>query len=291
MRISATSRLSFEGYWTEESDQSLKTKVFYKLMSYAQLIKTRGGNITPDDIASNVTRITNCYLREIYYPELEEKKLIKYFVNSMQKDYYELLLNEMIDDSFLKIDEHRRLEFIVYYLNWKADEFSRRQSYDCDQCRKFDFIDSRYCYLEDDEYELPSYEVTTNEHGSKDLVESDSKLYSIPQYLEMLNELTIVNQELSVFEISQKYFTNMMDDAMPGKRIELCPEAIKIKSEHLAELFEMEARCSEYGIFPFDGGQFNQPALLVEAFDAIRAGRNMFHSKKMKEVTKQKGTK
>jgi len=70
--------------------------------------------------------------------------------------------------------------------------------------------------------------------------------------------------------------------------MEVCPEAIKIKAEYLAELFEMEARAQEYNVFPFDGNQMNQPAIVLEAFDAIRTARNTFHSKKMQEMGNKK---
>lgn len=283
MRLSITGSFSLEGLWTEPSDEPLKTSIAYRLLNYNQVIKYRNRLLTPTDLGSNVHTIYNCIYDEKQKLELNNPNEIRNFLLLMESNIYNNLIEEMLRDSMLSIEEYRKLEFIVYYLNWKADEHSRRTSYDCNACRKYNFLKTRYCYLEKSEFELPYLKVITDDETGENKLDPDetSRNTTEVDFIEMLNELSLVNKDLSTFEIFMKYFGSMMDE---GKKVELCPEAIKVHSENLAEMFEMESRCHEYHIFPFEGGQLDQIALLIEAFDAVRAGRNTFHSKKMEEV-------
>jgi hypothetical protein len=285
MRLSITGSFSLEGLWSEPSDEPLKTSIGYQLLTYGQIIKYRNRLLSPEDLISNVHSIYNCIYKNKQITELKDRNDILDFLLLMDSSLYNELIEEMLRDSILSTEEYRKLEFIVYYLNWKADEHSRRTSYDCNACRKYKFIDSRYCYLEHSTFKLPELNVVINDDtGERTLDNNENEVDTDEtQLIEVLNELTLVNKDLSIFEIFQKYFFSMMEGS---KRVELCPEAIKIHSENLAEMFEMEARCHEYHIFPFEGGQLDQTALLVEAFDAIRSGRNTFHSKKMDEVSR-----
>jgi len=289
MRLSITGSFSLEGLWEEPSDEPLKTSIAYRLLTYEQVIKYRNRLLSPEDLKTNVHTIYNCIYEEKQRTELSNPNDVHNFLLLLESQIYDSLIEEMLRDSMLSVEEYRKLEFIVFYLNWKADEHSRRTSYDCNACRKYDFISTRFCYLDHETFKLPDLKVTTSDTGEK-ILDSDEteKDTDEKDLMEMLNELSLVNKDLSIFEIFQKYFFNMMEG---NKRIELCPEAIKIHSENLAEMFEMEARCHEYHIFPFAGGQFDQTALLVEAFDAIRSGRNNFHSKKMEEVQKSNRSK
>jgi hypothetical protein len=283
MRLSLTGSLSFEGRWIEDSEEPLKTSISYRLLNYGQLITYRNQNLGLEDVISNIICINNCIIRDEQFKTVTDSDQIEFFLGNMESNQFNSLLEEMLRDSFLTIEEYRRLEFIVYYLNWKADETSRRTSYNCDECRKFDFIKSRYCYLETTTADLPQLSIGIDEvTGAKSIQEDDSKPTTEEEFLNMLNELSSINRELSIFEISLKYFGKMHDDKIGN--VELCPEAIKIHAENLAEMFEMEARCSEYSLFPFGGGQVDQPAILIEAFDAIRTGRNTFGSKKAQEL-------
>jgi len=283
MRLSITGSFSLEGLWTEPSDEPLKTSIAYQLLTYDQVIKYRNRLLSPDDLKKNVRTIYNCIYSNEQRSILENPKDIHNFLLLMDSSNYNSLIEEMLIDSMLSNEEYRKLEFIVFYLNWKADEHSRRTSYDCNACRKYNFISTRYCYLDHETFELPDLKVITDDETGERKLDPDetSKDTNETELIEMLNELSLVNKDLSTFEIFQKYFFSMMEGS---KKIELCPEAIKIHSENLAEMFEMESRCHEYHIFPFEGGQLDQTALLVEAFDAIRSGRNTFHSKKMDEV-------
>ncbi|MCK5506328.1 MAG: hypothetical protein KAJ10_14285 [Thermodesulfovibrionia bacterium] len=292
MRLSITGSFSLEGLWTEPSDEPLKTSISYQLLTYAQLIKYRNRMLLAGDIVSNIRSINNCIYNNVQVAVLDKKDDIINFLEMIETGLYDKLIEEMLKDSMLSREETRKLEFIVFYLHWKADVTSRKTSYDCDACRRWDFIKTRYCYLENNVLDLPNLRVVTDEVTGERVLDKneDSKEITETELLEMLNELSEVNKDLSTFEIFMKYFFGMMDE---GKRVELCPEAIKIHSENLAEMFEMEARCHEYNIFPFAGGQFDQTALLVEAFDAIRSGRNAFASKKSEELaaTGAKGAK
>jgi hypothetical protein len=285
MRLSITGSFSLEGLWTEPSDEPLKTTIRYRLLTYEQVIKYRNRSLSPDDLTTNIFAINNCILGDQQIDELTDTRGIKDFLRLMEVSYFNLLIEEMLKDSMLTTEEFRRLEFIVYYLNWKADEHSRRTSYDCTQCRKYKFLDSRMCYLESPTFKLPDIKVIfdDNDHPitdpNEEEVDTDEE-----KVMKMLNDLSVIHKGAASFEIFQEHFFNMWEG---NKKVELCPEAFKIHSENLAELFEMEARCSEYNIFPFEGGQFNQVALIIEAFDAIRSGRNTFHSKKMEEVRRK----
>ena len=284
MRLSLTGTFSLMGLWTEESNEPLKTSIQYDLLTYDQLIKLRNGILYPAQIAPSIRTIYNCIIRDMELGVVTSKKDILWFLENMESQF-NLLMQEMVKDSVLSVEEYRKLEFIVYYLNWKADETSRRTSYNCDNCRKWKFLDTRYCYLENPLQDLPKLVIIEDEEtGERKLDKSydnQSEEISMDDMLKVLNELSSIHKDLSTFEIFRMYFDRMMEGS---KMIELCPEAIKIKSENLAEMFEMEARCSEYHVFPFPGGQMQQPAILIEAFDAIRTGRNIFHSKKMEEV-------
>jgi len=283
MRSSLNRSLSFEGTWIEDSNDPLKTSVRYRLFNYGHLIRYRNGSLNHEDVAKLIIEVSNAGLDDSIYPFYDYENILTW-LKGIDADDYSLILKEMLDDSFLKIEEFRRLEFIIYYLNWKSDEHTRRMSYNCDDCRKFDYLKSRFCYLEESEFELPVIGVKELDDGTKEFDNSgENKLISEVDYLKMLNEVTSVKQA-SIFELSNQYYGKLLDDS--GKYMEVCPEAFKINSENLAELFEMESRCHEYGIYPFDGGQLDQPALLVEAFDAIRMGRNTFHSKKMDDMSR-----
>ena len=287
MRQSITGSFSLEGLWTESTDEPLKTSIGYQLLTYSQIIKYRNRLLSPVDITSNIDAIYNCIYKKEQRSSLKKSEEINNFLEMMETQLYNDLIEEMLRDSMLTTEEYRKLEFIVYYLNWKADEHSRRTSYDCNACKKYDFIKTRYCYLEQSTFDLPDLKVIIDEEtGERKLDKNeDSREVSESELIEMLNDLSLINKDLSTFEIFLKYFGKMYDDKIK-QPVELCPEAIKMHSENLAEMFEMESRCHEYHVFPFEGGQFDQTALLIEAFDAIRSGRNTFHSKKSEEVAR-----
>lgn len=290
MRSSVLNRLSFEGYWTDTSQDSIKTRINYNLLTYGQLVKIRAQGISTDDVLNRVSSIENVYVEEEFNSEVKSVLIIEDFIKNLESDDYNLLCEEMISDSTLSKVEFRKLEFIVYYLNWKADEHTRRINYNCNDCRKYDYLSGRYCYLEQDEFDLPIYEVNELGSGEYKVTEVGSKNKTYEDLLEDVDLLSLRHNDFSSFEIWLHYFSSMEDLDRPGRRIEVCPEALKIKVESLAELFEMEARASEYHVLPFSGSQIEQPSLVIEAFDAVRAGRNLFHSKKMKDILgKKKG--
>ena len=285
MRLSISKRLSFEGTWQEESPQDfLKTKFNYKLFDYGQLVNIRTFGVDLNEIVKSIKSIENIEWYGDYYNKIEDKKLIKEIIENLDITIVSELSEEMLKDSTLSESEFRKLEYITYYLNWKADEFSRRKSYSCNDCRKFHFLDTRLCYLEESEFELPILKVVEKENDERIIEEDGVKMTDIDEFLQLLDELTLKHPDLSTFEVGVNYFSRLEVDGKKGY-IELCPEAIRIKSNYLAEIFEMETRTSEYHVFPFGGSQIDQPALIIEAFDAIRMGRNMFHSQKMKEVS------
>jgi len=287
MRLSITGSFSLEGQWTEPTEEPLKTSIKYQLLTYSQVIKYRNRLLSPADLGTNVHAIYNCIYNGKQFVELD-KESVHDFLLIMDTSLYNSLIEEMLRDSMLSVEEYRKLEFIVYYLNWKADEHSRRTSYDCNACRKYNFLKTRYCYLEETSFKLPDLIVTEEPETGEKILDKERELNdkdtTESELFEVLNELSLIHKNMSAFEIFIMYFGSMMEN---GVKIELCPEALKIHSENLAEMFEMESRCHEYHVFPFEGGQFDQTALLIEAFDAIRSGRNTFHSKKMEEVTRK----
>lgn len=288
MRSSIFRGLSFEGFWQEETPQDLiQSKISYKLYSYGQLVKIRSSGIDLDEIVNCITSLENFEHNGVFIKGSEDREIIKFIIKGLDNELFNSLSEEIIQDSVLSSSEFRKLEYITYYLNWKADEFSRRKSYNCNDCRKYNFIKDRFCYLEEEEFELPDLTVEEDELGNKVIVEKEPELKDVDGFLDLVNELTVKEPDLSSFEVGLKYFSHLTLDEKPGIRFELCPEAIKVKSEYLAELFEMEARASEYHVLPFPGSQLDQPALIVEAFDAIRMGRNLFHSQKMRDIAKK----
>lgn len=278
-------RLSLEGSWEDPSNDLIKTRVHYKLLNYGQLLKIRSDPAS-DKILDNIFLIENMEIDGILKEEIVEdeiKKALKLF-NTID---YTALINTMLEDSILSKDEYLLLDYLTYYLNWKADEHTRKISYNCDKCKKFNYIDSRFCYLEAEEIELPHFKIEENE-GVKTLIDSGSKLKTDKEFLQSLSDLTWKEPELSLFQIGLKYFSSISMDEKPGKNFEVCPEAFKVKAEILAELFEMESRTSEYHVLPFKGSQVDQPSLVLEAFDIIRGSRNLFHAQKIKEISKKK---
>jgi len=53
------------------------------------------------------------------------------------------------------------------------------------------------------------------------------------------------------------------------------------------DILLMEERAEKYGIFPFEGGQLDQPAVLMEAFDIIRSATVQFERDRMAEVEEE----
>lgn len=276
-----------EGYWTEESipQELITTIVNYRFFTYLELLKIRAIGITSKILLNCINSIENFQLYGIKYKTTEDKKIIKDFLDSISIEVFNSVSEELTKDSLLSLAEYRKLEYITYYLSWKADEFTRRKAYNCDECKKFNYIDGRFCFLENEEYELPDFVVKENEEGIKELIEEKSVLMTADNFLERLDELALKEPELPIFEIGLKYYGQIQDDQKPNIQMEVCPEAIKNIAEGLTELFEMEARAGEYHVLPFNTSQVDQPAIVIEAFDAIRGGRNLFHSKKMRDIS------
>lgn len=53
------------------------------------------------------------------------------------------------------------------------------------------------------------------------------------------------------------------------------------------EIVTMEERTQKYGIFPYAGGQLDQPVKMLEAFDIIRSAIAMFHKKRDQEMDRE----
>jgi hypothetical protein len=48
----------------------------------------------------------------------------------------------------------------------------------------------------------------------------------------------------------------------------------------------LESACFNYHCLPYDGGIFDQPLYLMEAFNIIRSTKNRYENKNIEEITK-----
>lgn len=78
---------------------------------------------------------------------------------------------------------------------------------------------------------------------------------------------------MPTFEILRTYF------AQP---LEICPTGL-IDDQDLF-LLEVEQACREYYKLPFDGGLWDQPYKLIQAFAQIRQERNQYERARMEEL-------
>ena len=95
------------------------------------------------------------------------------------------------------------------------------------------------------------------------------KRVDIEGFYKLLVDFVELSPGVSLFEILEKFFKGV------------CPRSI-VNMEDM-DLVVLESFCSEYGSLPFDGGTMDQPNLVIECFNAIRAGKNDFEEKRNKE--------
>jgi len=123
--------LSFDGVWLEESSDPIRTKIFYRLLTYKQLIRYRNKALEKEDYSRIIFRIDNVEVEGNILEQITNKKVIQEVISEyLSSDQFENLWTEIIQDSVLSRIEYRKLQFITYYLNWKADELTRRKNYE-----------------------------------------------------------------------------------------------------------------------------------------------------------------
>ena len=104
------------------------------------------------------------------------------------------------------------------------------------------------------------------------------------EFIEEMDDIADHFLNMPPFEILRTYFISP----------EVCPTALT--DNYLVYLIELEQAVTEYNTLPYDGGYWDQPLLMIEAFNAIRSERNQFErvrieTMKAKAKTKGKGGK
>lgn len=164
----------------------------------------------------------------------------------------------------------KRLELLAYYLNWLSDKEEReKQAYDCEMCRKHNWMEDRTCFIYEKEvvFTMPVIDLDTGRPVPKQERRVRADIHKTYELLEEFRELI---PGVPLFELLDKHFPNV------------CPRSL-VNLEDV-EFISMEAFCSEYGCLPFEGGMLDQLNILVEAFNIIRGSRSDYEKLRQKKM-------
>jgi len=88
--------------------------------------------------------------------------------------------------------------------------------------------------------------------------ESVERYVSKEEFIDILSDIQDLKPDMPLFEMVRVYFRNPK---------ELCVTAFG--DPEFEMLVKMESRASEYHVLPFEGGQLDQPLVVLEAMDII----------------------
>lgn len=127
-----------------------------------------------------------------------------------------------------------------------------------------------------------------------------------PLFIPIFDELRrVTGSEIRDFNLRGllDWLDNLSDDVFPdappfellkrfaqgrdetGRPKEVCVEAFS--DLELGSLIDLEDSCHSYRCLPYEGGLFDQPNYIMEAFNIIRATKNKYNNAKMDEALKK----
>lgn len=141
-------------------------------------------------------------------------------------------------------------------------------TYDCDYCIANELYSGRACYLTDfpgkESYFL-KVPVFDEESTNKNPVGEEERDLSLDDIYDLMEEWETIFPDMPPFEMIQTWFRYPL---------EVCPTSLV--DPYYAFMLEAEASCREYKVLPYDGGLWDQPLALIQAFETIRTERNHF---------------
>ena len=176
----------------------------------------------------------------------------------------------------------KKLALLTYFSLWKSVRKTRAQAYDCEVCQQYQYFENRHCFHPlygeekillpihqfDEEFVDPQVGLQYRE----DVEPKEEKLTG-DDLIDELSRISLLIPDAPIFKLLGAHYQYPTEVCVTG-----------LLGPMFNDIYLWEERSEKYGVFPFTGGQLDQPIAMLEAFDIIRSATSQFNRDRMIEV-------